>query len=113
VEVALLRQRALQTRGKGNNWRAAIESTVRSVTHPSGGHNGKLPVRGQIRVTHAVINSSLMTNLRRIWRYEQQLDKNNQETASFLSLFIFRLKKCFHLLRVISFSKSNWVASQA
>jgi len=111
VQVALLRQRTVQTRGKGNNWRAAVESTVRSVIHPSGGHNGKLPVRGQIRVTQAAINSSLMTNLRRISRYEQQLEKNNQETASFLSLFIFRLKKCFHMSRMISFLNSNWVAT--
>jgi hypothetical protein len=109
VQVALLRQRAVQTRGKGNNWRAAVESTVRSVSHPFGGHNGKLPVRGQIRATQAVINSSLMTNVRRIWRYEQQIEKKDQEKASFLSLFIFRLKKCFHMLRMISLSKSNWL----
>jgi hypothetical protein len=34
VQVAQLRQRAAQTRGAGNGWRAAVESTVRSLTHP-------------------------------------------------------------------------------
>ena len=75
VQVAQLRQRALQTRGVGNNWRAAIESTVRSVTHPFGGQTGKLPVRGQIRVTQVLICSGLMVSLRRVWRYEQRLAK--------------------------------------
>jgi hypothetical protein len=75
VQVAQLRQRAAQTRGTGNNWRAAVESTVRSVTHPFGGQAGKLPVRGQIRMTQMLVCSALMVNLRRIWRYEQRLTK--------------------------------------
>ena len=93
VQVAQLRQRALQTRGAGNNWRAAVESTVRSVTHPFGGQAGKLPVRGQIRVTQMLVCSALMVNLRRIWRYEQQLAKEGSEQL--LSL----LSRCWLHLR--------------
>jgi hypothetical protein len=105
VQVALLRQRAGQTRGKGNNWRAAIESTVRSVTHPFGGHTGKLPVRGQIRVTQVLICSALMVNARRIWRYEQQLAQNkSQEAASFLSCCCLRLRSWIHMLSFRHFS---------
>jgi hypothetical protein len=93
VQVAQLRQRALQTRGAGNNWRAAVESTVRSVTHPFGGQAGKLPVRGQIRVTQMLVCSALMVNLRRIWRYEQQLAREG--TEQLLSL----LSRCWLHLR--------------
>jgi hypothetical protein len=93
VQVAQLRQRAAQTRGTGNNWRAAVESTVRSVTHPFGGHTGKLPVRGHIRITQMLVCSALMVNLRRIWRYEQQL--TNQRSEQSLSL----LSRCWLHLR--------------
>ena len=100
VQVALLRQRAAQTRGAGNNWRAAVESTVRSVTHPFGGQVGKLPVRGQVRVTQVLICSALMVNLRRIWRHEQQLaQKKSQEAASLLSRCCLRLRSWFHVLK--------------
>jgi hypothetical protein len=84
VHVARLRQRAVQARKAGNNRRAAIESTVRSVTHPFGGQSGKLPVRGQPRVTQVLICSSLMVNVRRIWRYERQLAKDIGKQALFL-----------------------------
>jgi len=105
VQVARLRQRAAQTRGSGNNWRAAIESTVRSVTHPFGGQAGKLPVRGQVRVTQVLICSALMVNLRRIWRHEQQLvQKKSQEAASLLSRCCLRLRSWFHTLKSHRFS---------
>jgi hypothetical protein len=104
VQVALLRQRAAQTRGAGNNWRAAIESTVRSVTHPFGGQAGKLPVRGQVRVKQVLICSALMVNLRRIWRHEQQLtQKKSQKAASFFSLCCWRMKSWFHMLKLLRF----------
>jgi hypothetical protein len=93
VQVAQLRQRAAQTRGTGNNWRAAVESTVRSVTHPFGGHTGKLPVRGHIRITQMLVCSALMVNLRRIWRYEQHLTKHRSQQS--LSL----LHRCWLHLR--------------
>jgi hypothetical protein len=97
VHVAQLRQRAAQTRGAGNNWRAAVESTVRSVTHPFGGHTGKLPVRGQIRITQVLLCSALMVNLRRLWRYEQKLAKHGSEhSLSFLSRCWLRLIHYVH-----------------
>jgi hypothetical protein len=105
VQVARLRQRAAQTRGAGNNWRAAIESTVRSVTHPFGGQAGKLPVRGQVRVTQVLFYSALMVNLRRIWRHEQQLvQKKSQEAASLLSRCCLRPRSWFHMLKLHRFS---------
>jgi len=97
VQVAQLRQRAAQARGRGNNWRAAIESTVRSVTHPFGGQAGKLPVRGHIRITQVLICSALMVNLRRIWRHEQELvQQKSQEVLSLLSHGRLRLRSLFH-----------------
>jgi len=43
-------------RTEGRNLRAAVESTVRSVTHPFPA--GKLPVRGRFRVACMVIGSA-------------------------------------------------------
>jgi hypothetical protein len=86
VRVARMRQRAAWARKPGNNWRAAIESTVRSVTHPFGGQAGKLPVRGKPRVTQMIICSALMVNLRRIWRHERELaEQKGQDLLSLLS----------------------------
>jgi hypothetical protein len=97
VQVARLRQRVAQTRGRGKNRRAAVESTVRSVTHPFGGQSGKLPVRGQIRVTQVVICSALMVNVRRIWRHERAVAaKRAQEMLSFLFSRWQSLRSWFH-----------------
>ena len=90
AQVARLRQRSLQTRGVGKNWRAAVESTVRSVTHPFGGQSGKLPVRGQPRVTQVIFCSAFMVNLRRIWRYERALAAKASENPVLLLLVGFR-----------------------
>jgi hypothetical protein len=68
------------------------------VTHPFGGQAGKLPVRGQIRVSQVLICSGLMVNLRRIWRYEQQLARQkSQEVLSLLSRGWLRLRSSFHV----------------
>ena len=86
VQLAQLRQRSAWARQAGNNQRSAIESTVRSVTHPFGGQAGKLPVRGQIRVTQVLTCSALMVNLRRIWRYKRkQAEKARKDALSLLS----------------------------
>jgi hypothetical protein len=90
AQVARLRRRCVDTRGKGKNWRAAVESTVRSVTHPFGGQTGKLPVRGQPRVTQVIFCSAFMVNLRRIWRYERELAEKANEKLGLLLLFGFR-----------------------
>jgi hypothetical protein len=50
-----------------HNLRSAVEATVRSVKHPFPA--GKLPVRGQFRVTCMAIASAATTNVRRIQRY--------------------------------------------
>jgi len=58
----------------GRNIRAAVEATMRSVKHPFPA--GKLPVRGQFRVTCMVIGSAAMTNIRRIQRYLEAKSKS-------------------------------------
>jgi hypothetical protein len=74
--VARRRQLSAQARDSGQNLRAAVESTVRSIKHPF--RNGKVPVRGQPRVSMMMIASAAMTNVRRICRYLQ--DKNKPES---------------------------------
>jgi hypothetical protein len=102
VQVARLRQRAAWARKPGNNRRSAIESTVRSVTHPFGGQSGKLPVRGRIRVTQVIICSALMVNLRRIWRHERDLaEKTAQDLGSLLSRGWLRPRPWFHVQSVL------------
>jgi len=49
--------------------RSAVEATVRSLKHPFG--NGKLPVRGRPRMSMMMVASAAMTNIRRIWRGQQ------------------------------------------
>jgi hypothetical protein len=67
VEVALRRQRTADARASGKNLRSAVEATVRSIKHPFG--NGKVPVRGQPRVSIVMLGSAAMSNVRRIHRY--------------------------------------------
>jgi hypothetical protein len=97
VQVAQLRLLAAWACKAGNNLRSAIESTVRSVTHPFGGQAGKLPVRGKPRVTQVIICSALMVNLRRIWRYEHDLAEKASENLRLFLLHSFRgLRSWFH-----------------
>jgi hypothetical protein len=104
VQVARLRQRAAWARKPGNNRRSAIESTVRSVTHPFGCQSGKLPVRGRIRVTQVIICSALMVNLRRIWRHERELaEKKGKDLGSLLSRGWLRPRPWFHVHSVRRF----------
>jgi hypothetical protein len=69
IAVAENRQRMQQQRQSGKQLRPAVEATVRSVKHPFPG--GKAPVRGQIRLGLMLTASSAMTNIRRLWRYQQ------------------------------------------
>ena len=80
VNVARRRQLAAQARASGQNLRAAVEATVRSVKHPF--RNGKVPVRGQPRVSMLVIGSAAMSNVRRIWRYLQAKNKPESQEKS-------------------------------
>lgn len=68
VDLALRRQRSAQARASGQNLRAAVEATMRSLKHPF--RNGKVPVRGLARVSMVVIAVAAMTNARRIHRYQ-------------------------------------------
>ncbi|MEA1910477.1 MAG: transposase [Spirochaetota bacterium] len=68
IRVALQRQQFEEN--KDNlNIRASVESTVRSVIHPFGGHLCKLPVRGIERIKTMTILSAAMVNIRRITGY--------------------------------------------
>ncbi|MBU1877714.1 MAG: hypothetical protein KJ734_02075, partial [Chloroflexi bacterium] len=69
ITVAENRQRVAQQRLGDKHLRPAVEATVRSVKHPFAG--GQAPVRGLIRMGLMLTASSAMTNIRRLWRYEQ------------------------------------------
>ena len=104
AQVGRLRRRCVDTRGKGKNWRVAIESTVRSVTHPFGGQSGKLPVRGQPRVTQVIFCSAFMVNVRRIWRYARDLaEKASKDLGLLLSFGWAGLRTLFHRRSVCRF----------
>jgi len=68
LRAAQRRKDFLRHKDCGQNLRAAVEATVRSVKHPFPA--GKLPVRGQFRMTSMVIASAIHVNVRRIWRYQ-------------------------------------------
>lgn len=68
VRAAQRRKDYLEHKEDGQNLRAAVEATVRSIKHPF--RAGKLPVRGQFRVTCLVIASAIHVNVRRICRYQ-------------------------------------------
>jgi len=67
VRAAQRRKHFLDHQDHGQNLRAAVEATVRSVKHPF--RSGKLPVRGQFRVSCLMIASAIHVNVRRICRY--------------------------------------------
>ena len=69
VRVAHLRRQLAESGRETINARASVESTVRSVIHPFGGHLCKMPVRGKARVTTMAVLSGAMVNIRRITRY--------------------------------------------
>jgi hypothetical protein len=91
------RRRQLSTRAKesGQNLRAAVEATVRSIKHPF--RNGKVPVRGQPRVSMMIIGSAAMTNVRRICRYLQAKntsESRNKSQKSPSDNLVFQFSKC-------------------
>ncbi|HAF48734.1 MAG TPA: hypothetical protein DCL08_05770, partial [Anaerolineaceae bacterium] len=77
ANVAQRRRRSQIHLKEGRNLRAAVEATVRQVKHPFPA--GKLPVRGQFRVTCMVIGSAAMSNIRRIQRYRAMKAAQNNE----------------------------------
>jgi hypothetical protein len=105
IDLAMRRQRSTDARASGQNLRAAVEATVRSVKHPFG--NGKVPVRGKPRVSMVLIGSAAMSNVRRIHRYQvaqrksQKAEETNEKeprcgqqvlTSSFFTSFSAQLR---------------------
>jgi hypothetical protein len=68
IRVALQRMQFEENK-YNRNIRASVESTVRSVIHPFGGHLCKLPVRGKERIQTMTILGATMVNIRRITKY--------------------------------------------
>ena len=80
ANVAQRRRRSQIYQEEGRNLRAAVEATVRQVKHPFPG--GKLPVRGQFRVTCMILGSAIMGNIRRIQKYTtRKTEQINEETS--------------------------------
>jgi hypothetical protein len=105
--VARRRQLSAQARESGQNLRAAIEATVRSVKHPF--RNGKVPVRGQPRMSMMIIASAAMTNVRRICRYLQdknkpEIQKKSQKSLSDNPGFLFFDRTSYFFLVFLAFS---------
>jgi hypothetical protein len=96
VNVAHRHENQRQAKASGHNLRSAVEATVRSVKHPFG--NGKLPVRGRPRMSMMMVASAAMTNVRRIWRGQQ--DKNGQPQAE--------NGLCGRLLRLLRFVRTHF-----
>jgi len=95
VNVAQRRRRSQIHQEEGRNLRAAVEATVRQVKHPFPG--GKLPVRGQFRVTCMILGSAMMGNIRRIQQYKtrkteqinEEISKRGAEGAQASSFCLF------------------------
>ena len=119
VDLALRRQRSADARASGQNLRAAVEATVRSVKHPFG--NGKVPVRGKPRVSMVVIGSAAMSNVRRIHRYlvgqeeAEKAEKRAQKGAesdqqlpavSLLASFLVRLRNSLRKLGLFRLARA-------
>jgi len=66
ANVSQKRRRSKARLKEGQNLRAAVEATVRQVKYPFPA--GKVPVRGQFRVTCMLIGSAVMRKIRRIQR---------------------------------------------
>lgn len=111
-QAANRRKAYLAHKGDGHNLRSAVEATMRSVKHAFPA--GKLPVRGQFRVTCMMIASAATTNVRRIQRYldakterenEQKRASNEQECAQGqLSVSFFASLKAIWKAQIRPFS---------
>jgi len=82
VRVALQRQRLAENK-QALNIRASVESTVRSVIHPFGGHLCKMPVRGKARIKTMAVLSAAMVNIRRITEYLVSNENNCYSQPAF------------------------------
>jgi len=96
MRAAQRRKNYLAHQDHSHNLRSAVEATVRSDKHPFPA--GKLPVRGQFRITCMAIASAATTNVRRIQRYLSNKMKqaeaakslqNDAAPAAVVSFFVF------------------------
>jgi len=83
LRAAKRRKNYLAHQDHSHNLRSAVEATVRSVKHPFPA--GKMPVRGQFRVTCMAIASAATTNVRRIQRYLMTKTKQAEAAISLQS----------------------------
>jgi hypothetical protein len=88
IRAAQRRKEHLENQDQVQNLRAAVEATVRSVKHPF--RSGRLPVRGQFRVTCLLIASAIHVNVRRICRY--QADQFLFSLFSFVRKYLFSVQ---------------------
>jgi len=95
------RKRYLALKQQGNNPRAAVEATVRSVKRSF--PKSKLPVRGQFRVTCMMLAAAAMTNIRRIAGYLSSINNQpsvqNDSPNSAEDSFMFTFLSVFDHLR--------------
>jgi len=99
MRAAQRRKNYLAHQDHSHNLRSAVEATVRSVKHPFPA--GKLPVRGQFRITCMAIASAATTNVRRIQRYliskmkqaeAAQSLQSEATSATVVSFFVFSMR---------------------
>ena len=92
IRAAQRRKDFLEHQDCGQNLRAAVEATVRSVKHPF--RAGKLPVRGQFRITCLMIASAIHVNVRRICRFQADLSLFSHFSAFWKCIFPTQARIC-------------------
>ncbi len=104
---AVRRQRHRRLRQSPGDPRAAIEATVRTVKHPSG---GRLPVRGLRRVTHMVTGAAAVANIRSILRYHKRKLKRGLVSArqEWQQALQTEVTKAFRDAQASFLSSGNW-----
>lgn len=80
INVSLRRKRNHENKQAGRNIRAAVESTVREMKHHF--RKEKLPVRGLFRMSSMMIESAMMSNVRRIHRYLEKKELGDHQVIS-------------------------------
>ena len=80
VGVALRRQRDAEMHSSNRNPRTAVEATVRSVRRVF--YDGKVPARGELRMSTVTVALAVMSNLRRAYRHRvRQREQENARQA--------------------------------
>jgi hypothetical protein len=87
--IAQRRKDYLAQKQNEHNLRAAVEATVRSLKHPFPA--GKLPVRGQFRMTCLMIASAILVNVRRIGKYQTTIARKEDQNPDGFSFGFFSL----------------------